>query len=34
MPALRRAEPAQMAIGDAGFGQMRRELMLRKALFA
>src|SRR5262245_47944924 len=28
--ALRRAEPAQMAIGDAGLGKMGRELFLEK----
>src|SRR5262245_26442624 len=32
--ALRRAEPAQMAIGDAGLGKMGRELVLGEALLA
>ena len=33
-PALGGAEPAQMAIGDARLGKMRRELMLGEALLA
>src|SRR4051794_458736 len=33
-PALRRAEPAQMAIGYAGLGEMCRKLAFGKALLA
>jgi hypothetical protein len=32
--ALRRAEPAQMAVADSGLGKMGRELVLRKPLLA